>query len=432
MNAEYKAMKMNMKIWMQKYRVGLGVLLLAGITPLHAQNQVQLVGQNSIQQSAPPATLQIMGTSQMFSMVVGRADVQDVLQLVFAQGQKQFTLDAGITGQVTLRLVNQPLKNVLDPVCRQTFLKYQIQNGVFVFSRDEDAVRRAILQIRALNVQLRDQLRLMGLDVPPEANFYAQNGAVDGGNARGFGGAMGSNQGRSNFRMLQVPSGVTAQQLLDLQKNSRLGKEQINRGDGINAKKGDVALSQGGRETAKSDTVSKLESGITNAPGNLSDAPGNSLSPDNGYTRFFQENGLYSLNTQQARVPVTDILTELGRQSGITVLLDPELPKDKRLRIKVKTPPRTFEETLNLITSWSLLEWRRVGNTVIVSPTPEFELFFGAEAQPRFAYPNVQNVNRSKQQDAPDTKDAKANADKKLVPEKPKETPEKGKGKEPR
>lgn len=420
-----------MKNQSKKIVLSLGVLLLAGIAPLHAQNQVQLVGQNNVQQSASPATLQITGTAQAFSLVVGRADVQDVLQLVFAQGQKQFTLDAGITGQVTLRLVNQPLKNVLDLICRQTFLKYQNQSGVFVFSRDESAVRRAILEIRALNVQLRDQLRLMGLDVPPETNFYKQNDTL-GGNAGGYGGGMNSTQGRGNFRMLQVPPGMTPQQLLDLQKNSRLQKDQVSRNGGVNAKKGDIASTQEGRDTPKTEAQFKANAEVTNAPENPSDVPGNSLSLENGYTRFFQENGLYSLNTQQARVPVTDILTELGRQSGITVLLDPELPKDGRFRIRGKTPPRTFEETLNLITLSSRLEWRRVGNTVLVSPTPEFELFFGAEAQPRAAYPNVQNMPRGKQQEAADTKNGKANADKKPIPEKPKEAPEKGKGKEPR
>jgi len=423
-----------MKNQSKKTVLSLGVLLLAGIAPLPAQNQVQLVGQNNVQQSAVPATLQITGTAQVFSLVVGRADVQDVLKLVFDQGQKQFTLDAGITGQITLRLVNQPLKTVLDSICRQTFLKYQMQNGVFVFSRDEDAVRRAILQVRALNTQLRDQLRLMGLDVPPEANFYAQNG-VRGGNAQGsFGGGAFSNPagGNYNFRRLQTPPGMTAQDLLNLQKKAGQQRGQMGRNGGVTAKKADPPVSQGGRDNAKPDAATQREGETPNALGNLSDAPANSLAPNEAYTRFFQENGLYAVNTQQAHVPVIDILTELGRQSGVTVLLDPELPKDGRFRMKGKTPPRTFEETLNLIALSSRLEWRRAGNTVIISPTPEFELFFGAEAQPRLVYPNVQSVTRSKQQEAADSKDVKQDSSKKPAPEKPKETPEKGKGKEPR
>lgn len=424
-----------MKIWIYKNIVGLGVLLMAGVAPLSAQNQVQLVGQNNLQQSSPPATLQITGTAQVFSLVVGRADVQDVLKLVFDQGQKQFTLDAGITGQVTLRLVNQPLKTVLDSICRQTFLKYQIQTGIFVFTRDEDAVRRAILQVRELNTQMRDQLRMLGLDVPPEMNFYAQNGAIGG--AGGLGDGFNNSAPANGYRRIQVPSGVTAQQLRDLQGN-RQQKEQLGRGGEGTAKKGDVAaLTQGGRAASKTGVQLNADHVSRNAPGNSSEGEAGPAGPtgpalNDGYTRFFQENGLYSVNTQQERVPVFDILTELGRQSGVTVLVDPELPKDGRFRIKGKTPPRTFDETLNLITLSSRLEWRRVGNTVIVSPTPEFELFFGAEAQPRFTYPNMQNVNRGRQQEPADTKDAKQDATKKPTPDKPKEAPEKGKGKQPR
>ncbi len=422
-----------------------GVALLASVTPLQAQNQVQLVGQNlQMQQSASPATLQVTGTSQSFNLLVGRADVQDILKAVFEQGLKQFTLDAGITGQVTLRLVNQPLKTVLDTICRQTFLKYQIQSGVFVFSRDEDAVRRAITQLNALNTQLRDQLRLMGLDMPPEANFYAQNGmqgrsGFNGGGLGGGGGTTNAPNSRNgvypngDLRRLQVPPGL-AQDLIKMQNSG-------GRGGGATASKSDTSKSGNsgagygrGRDNTKAEPLLKPDGLAANTPGNALGGNGDTAYNTDPYSLLLKENGLYGVNTQGAQVPVSDILTELGRQSGVTVLLDPDIPKDTRFRMRAKLPPRTFEETLNFIATGAHLELRRAGNTVIVSPTPEFQLFFGTETQPRVSYPNVQNSQRAKLQEPADSKDVKKEAsDKKQpVPEKPKEEKVKGKGKEPR
>ena len=438
-----------MKRAMKIGAASIGITAWAGFAPLQAQNQVQLVGQNTlIQQSAPPATLQVTGTAQSFNLLVSRADVQDILKAVFDQGQRQFTLDAGITGQVTLRLVNQPLKSVLETICRQTYLKYQVQNNVFVFSRDEDAVRRAIMQLRALNTQLREQLRGMGLDVPPEANFYAQNGVQgQSGFGRGYGGGFGGGVSgpagpagngsgvypyAPTLKRLQVPPG-TSQELLGLQKGSggRAGRVNPNGFKADVSKRGDSP--EQGRDL-KSEPLAKQDAGTANAPGNAAGVNGDTAYNLDAYSLLLKDNGLYGVNTQGEQVPVSDILTELGRQSGVTILLDPDIPKDTRFRLRGKLPPRTFDETLNYIATMSRLELRRLGNTVIVSPTPEFQLFFGAETQPRLSYPNTQNLSRGRVQEPSATKDVKKPTDDKTksAPEKPKDEKEKGKGKEPR
>ena len=439
-----------MKRWVKIGTAYVGVALLAGILPSQAQNQVQLVGQNTLmQQSAPPATLQVTGTAQSFNLVVSRADVQDILKAVFDQAQRQFTLDSGITGQVTLRLVNQPLKFVLDTVCRQTYLKYQTINGVFLFSRDEDAVRRAIVQFRALNAQMRDQLRLLGLDMPPEANFYRQNGVQEqsnlgggfgGGGAGGANGSYGRNPAgvypdMNNIRRVQVPPGMV-KELLDTQRAAgRVGSSNPGALKADTSKRGtDVLGTERGRDNTKAEGLAKQDAPANNAPGDYSGANRSFNYNADSYSLLLKENGLYGVNTQGEMVPVSDILTELGRQSGVTVLLDPDIPKDTRFRMRAKLPPRTFDETLNYIATGAHLELRRFGNTVIVSPTPEFQLFFGTEVQPRVSYPNAQNSLRAKTQKPADFKDVKkdANDKSKPAPEKPKDEKEKGKGKEPR
>lgn len=374
--------------------LGMGAILSLGVLPLHAQNQLQLINQNSgTQQTAPPATLQVTGTTQAFSVSANRAEVQDVLKMVFDQGQRQFTLDANATGTVSLRLINQPLKSVLDAVCSQAFLKFQIKNGVFVFSRDEEAVRRAIAQIKMWNVQLQTQLQALGLDIPPAANFYAQSrggGAPgpQGPQGGGFGGGT-SGRGYPNYLRMQASPGV--QQLLNSQAAG--GRAQNNSTNAPDTAKRAVQRDERGRIKDKADTAFKSDA----INGNMAAGADAELSLNDGYSNMLRENGLYRVNTQGAQVPVSDILLELGRQSGMTMLLDPDLPKDNRFRLKGTLPARTFEEQLNLISGWARLEWRKIGNnTVIVSPTPEFQLFFGNDTQPKVAYPNVQNATRSR------------------------------------
>jgi hypothetical protein len=402
--------------------VGMGVMLMGGVLPMCALSQVQLIGQNSaVQQSALPSSLQVTGTTQAFSVLSNRADVQDVLQAVFAQGKQQFTLDSGVSGTVSLRLLNQPLKRVLDSICAQTFLKYQIQGGVFVFSRDEDAVRRAILQIKNLNVQLRDQLRALGLDVPPEANFYAfgRGGAqpAPGNLVGGFGGGGGvktdgaqnnTSEYPKNYVRRNAPPGV--QELLAGQP--RQGGRAQN--DAANSKRATTRdETQGGRLSQNS-----AVNGVNGPMGGVSLAP-----EQDAYATLLKSNGLYGVNTQGEQVPVSDILTELGKQAGVTVLLDPDLPKDARFRMRAKLPPRTLDETLNMLTSGAFLEWRKVGNTIIVSPTPEFQVFFGNDAEPKLSYPNAQNSSRSRSGEASKQKpeEKKDVKDSKSEPGKPKD-----------
>ena len=127
--------------------------------------------------------MQVTGTEARFSVSANHADVQDALKLVFDQAGKQFLLDNNVTGQITLRLTEQPLNVALDAICKQTFLRYRYDAGasIFCIERDDAAVRTAFSRLRSLDVSLRDQLRLMGLSLPNENGFSV---------GQGYGGAL--------------------------------------------------------------------------------------------------------------------------------------------------------------------------------------------------------------------------------------------------
>ena len=148
----------------------------------------------------PVSQMQVSGTTNNFTVSAQHADVLSLLKLVFDQAHRQFVPDASVTGDVTFALSGQRFDGVLAAICKQAFLRYDVdKNGVYQFRRDDEALRSLILKTRAINVVLQEQLRRMGYAVPSAvaANSFA---------AGGFGGGMSG--GRAFGRSLSS-SGVT-------------------------------------------------------------------------------------------------------------------------------------------------------------------------------------------------------------------------------
>lgn len=356
------------------------------------------------------ASLRVTGNAMRLSIFANRADVRDTLKAIFDQTGKQFVLSNNVTGQVTLRLENQSLNRVLNDICEQTFNAYIIEltTGVYRFARNEQALQKAIQRLRFQDGAVRDQLRLMGLGLPDEAafaNFYRQNqGANFSGGGGGFGGGgfggggigaggPGGNSGvPQNLSITQdgppnntrVPGGANRQVLRSQTNKKTDAANNLQRGRNEPAPN-----APGGRENKTG--LEKGDKTEIGEGGPVGPDTANAQQPQllDAYPVFLKENGLYGVNTQGQQIPVTDLLLELGRASNVPVIIDPSVPAGKKFRINGILPPRRLEETLNYIAPPARLEWRWVGNSILVTTTPEFELFWGESEIPRVSVPNA-------------------------------------------
>lgn len=318
-----------------------GVLLSA---PLLAQNNTLQVaqgytGQNGSQQAKPVGTLQVTGTNSRFTISANRAEVTDALKLLFDQAEKQFVLEGNITGTVTLRLNEQPLGVVLPAICRQAFLKFRFDpvSGIFHIERDEASVRAAFQQLRNLDAELRNQLRLMGLSLPNDTiiinpaarvfNSQPQNNAVRGGGGAGFGGN----------------SGTTPKANGDPKLSIQRSKTEGNSDEG---------------------TKDKLNNGL------LMD-----MSFNEDYQQFLKQNNfVYFSIPKEKPEPIFSVLQLWSKQANVPILVDPSVPRGSKFVIRGSIPPRPIMDALNSLAPYARLEWKWVGNSIFVTTTPDFEM----------------------------------------------------------
>ena len=101
---------------------------------------------------------------------------------------------------------------------------------------------------------------------------------------------------------------------------------------------------------------------------------------------YLKKNNLLSINTHGAAVPVSDVLAELSRQSGTPIMLDPTVPRGPRFRITLSLPACSLTEALNLILPPARLRWRTINNDIYVTPSPEFQVFYGSAPIPYITY----------------------------------------------
>ena len=331
--------------------------------------------------AAPAAMLQVTGTAVRFSVAANHADVQDALKTVFDQAGKQFVLDNNITGQITLRLSDQPLNVVLEAICRQSFLRYKANanTGIFSFERDDDALRSAFTRLRSLDSGLRDQMRLLGLSLPSENAFGAA-----GSRSGAYGAAQNGNNGQNG-------------------NDLRNGLDEA-----MNASRSGGAPGAAGRSAAKDGNTQVVGRVLQVAPqGPLA---GQAVDPDKAaqdtigiadIQQFLQTNNFVSFHVPADKPePVYSVLQSLGQQARVTMLIDPNVPIGSKFTLRGSLSPRPLPEALNILAPYARLEWRWVGNTIFVQTAPDFALFYNDEKEPRARYAPQSNYHKT---DAPAT-----------------------------
>lgn len=340
--------------------------------------------------ASQPSSLQVTEKNGRFTLIADHASVQRVLTALFEQGDRQFAPDSSVTGDVTMRLIGQPFRVVLDAVCVQTFLRYRYDapSGIFRFEQDQEAIKAAFARLRGLNGQLRQQLRSFGLDVPDVNATTAYN--------------YGYRAGSPNNDALNGAS--------ELYKNGVLGGD-IPPGSALNAGKSLSASTRANVNRAKpyattgikpnflaEQTVNQFRREATGAAGRAAgggnpaganaDADKNdlSLSLDDSaaYQQMVSQNNLVSFNIARDKPePVYSVLQQLAAQANVPIVIDPAVPNGSKFRINGSVPPRPLPEALNLLAPSARLEWRWIGSRIFVTTAPEFQIFYGESLAPR-------------------------------------------------
>ena len=135
-----------------------------------------------------------------------------------------------------------------------------------------------------------------------------------------------------------------------------------------------------------------------------------SLNLDDGaqYQWFLRQNHLVTLNTKDARVPLRDVLADLGKQAGVAVLIDPAVPRGVEFVINASIPPHPLKEVLNLLASQAHLEWRWLNNRVFITTTPQLLLYLRGTQLPTVGGTTVPPQRSAAPQNAAPPTDKKA------------------------
>lgn len=369
-------------------------------------------------QSSQPAQaasrLQVTGTRRQFSIEADHADVQSALKAIFVQAGKQFDLSNSVAGQFTLKLDNQPLDTVLSSLCGQTFLKchQDTLTGIYHFEQDTAAEKAAFARIDTLNMLLRKQLHDLGLDLPGDvllggvlnkanagASAQSQNpvgNSIDGnsqriGNTIGGGGggrdATGANTQSQKTDSFDKASAPTSQGGRNYAQNGVAAKSA--RGAGSESRQVGAGVPSGTYKDVELDTGNVPDypvEQILQAYGMTANRQ-SGINADKAVENYLRQNNLVAINTHGVALPVSDVLAELSRQSGVPILLDPMVPRGARFRINLSLPACSLDEALKLILPPARLQSRIVNNHIYVTPTPEFQIFFGSAPVPYFNFP---------------------------------------------
>ena len=357
--------------------------------------------------------MQVSGTTNNFTVSAQHADVLSLLKLVFDQAHRQFVPDASVTGDVTFALAGQKFDVVLASICKQAFLRYDVdKNGVYQFRRDDEALRNLILRTRAINTALQEQLRRMGYTVP------SGNG-VNSFGAGGFGGGMpgGGAAGRSaspaynlSGRLVQDGYGRGRESesslLADVSRDQNvvagLSKTQKEPSSSVQASKRSdtrtrVAGVPQGVQGQQGPQGSPDQSGDNRAqPSSRPDGEQRGLGAQDSFSNaimgrtvtsslnlddseqykwFLRQNRLVTINTKGQGVPARDVLLDLGKQAGVTILIDPAVPRGTEFVVNASVPPRPLNEVLNLLAYQAHLEWRWLNNRIFITTTPQLLLY---------------------------------------------------------
>ncbi len=318
----------------------------------------------------PPSSLIITSKTGLFRVETDHADVQTVIKQLFEKGNRQFNLENGITGIVTIRLIEQPLRVILDEICRQTFLQYRFdgKTGIYRFERNEQALRIAIIRLQSLNMLARQQLDLMGIDL----NSNTQRSLT-----------IAPLSKSSNSRVTGLGSALT-----DGTDISRLASEAVPK-DAIvklNTPVIDLNAASSALQNNPKQKISGLYYSTTNTDTTQhNDRHGSSISPNpRAPQQILAESRLVSFRIPNGHPqPVTEVLQQIGKQAQVTISIDTEVPTSLKLRIEGSVSARPLPDLLNILTAYARLEWRWDGDHILITPRPDFRLFVGDGSKPR-------------------------------------------------
>ncbi len=386
----------------------LGMLHTSSFAAPEALNTIALAMPGATEKQAgaenqnvtPPATvsvLQVTGTTNVFTISAQHADVLSLLKLVFDQSHRQFVPDASVTGDVTFALSGQRFDTVLASICRQTFLRYEVdKQGIYQFRRDEEGLRNLLLKTQAINNVLSEQLRRMGYAVPSvqfganeasrgralsssqAAPGAAANSGTGAGQRGGFGGGGGFGRNDSGYAGGQganTPgSSQSSGDIIAGRRSADIGKDE--RGDNANAKimarrkPDDQSGVEGSQKPspvngAGAEPGPSGSAGQSTAPGTNRQAAGIYQDGQAGvrgpapsdlefattgqYQTFMKQNNLVAINTRGEKVPVLQVLADLSRQANVPILVDPDVPKGKEFVVSASIPACPLNVMLNYL-----------------------------------------------------------------------------------
>lgn len=163
-------------------------------------------------QNGPMPSILQSATGQI-TITAANADFMEMLQALFKTVGKQFTLDDKLGGTATLRLINQPFSVVLDALCGQEYVTYQIDpRGIYHFRQNREALSSALLRIHFVSLLQQSQLQAM-----------PQSKAAGGGTGVGMSGGLAAKALPPGWRQLSIaPSSLSAYDLM-LRQNGLVG-----------------------------------------------------------------------------------------------------------------------------------------------------------------------------------------------------------------
>jgi hypothetical protein len=336
------------------------------------------------------ARLQVSGAPNSISIDVERSDVQSALKSVLKQAGKQFVPDATVTGQVTLLLTDQPLDTVLKAICDACYLKYtRDPSGIYRFTRDEAAIKRAFTQLKELNSQLRAQLRAQGLDVPSDdqiVNIRRRDNFA-------LGAEPADSRPLDRSASDAAKSGVNGPRGGPGETPGSAAAQSSEAGRGAGRQAAPPAGGAGG--ALKKDAQSRINNIHTDfiAQGDVSQFLGQNgrsglLNNQAQYGAIVRQNNFVWFNIPEEKPePVAAVLQLFSQQSNVPILVDQSIPSSLKFRVWGNLSPRQLPEALNVLAPTAHLQWRWIGNMVFVVPAPNFQVSFGDQGALRSVYP---------------------------------------------
>ncbi len=322
----------------------------------------------------PPSSLTITSKAGLFRVEADHADVQTVIKQLFEKGDRQFNLENGISGIVTIRLIEQPLRVILDEICRQTFLLYHFdgKTGIYRFERNEQALHTAISRLQSLNTYARQQLDMLGIDLGPISQRSLSISPLGKSTNNRDSSSIGALGGRGNPALTDKPSAADSMVL---------------RGSGVDLKKAQLNLNAA-NSPLRNDPKPKMSEAFFSL-GNSGNLVHNdqyriaSAPAPRTAQQILAESRLVSFRIPNGHpLPVVDVLQQIGKQAQVTITIDTDVPSSLKLRIEGSVSSRPLPDLLNILTAYARLEWRWDGDHILITPRPDFRLFVGDGSKP--------------------------------------------------